>query len=171
MNQQYRGYVIRSWQPSDRQAVSNLVETVLDEYGMQFEPDGSDRDAIQVETCYWQTGGEFWVAERDGKVIGSGAYHPTYRAEHGVELRKMFILPGDRGNGLGRYLLRHLEHSAATKGFAEMWLETATILRSAVALYERSGYQRSTGVDTKRCDRVYYKMLPVAKPNRLPLAS
>lgn len=170
MNQHYREYFIRAWQPSDRQAVSDLVETVLAEYGMAFEPDDSDRDAIQVEKYYWQTDGEFWVVEHHGKIVGSGAYHPTHRADKGVELRKMFILPGDRGNGLGRYLLRHLERSAASKGFTEMWLETATVLRSAIALYERSGYQQSTGVETQRCDRVYYKALPVPFSTSLPLA-
>ncbi len=171
MNQQYREYLIRSWQPSDRQAVSDVVETVLAEYGMEFEPNDSDQDAIQVEKYYWQTGGEFWVVERCGKVVGSGAYHPTHRAELGVELRKMFILPSDRGKGLGRYLLRNLEHSAVSNGFAEMWLETATVLRSAIALYERSGYQLSTGVETQRCDRVYHKALRVPSVARLPLAS
>ncbi|MEM9451300.1 MAG: GNAT family N-acetyltransferase [Cyanobacteria bacterium P01_E01_bin.6] len=163
MKQQYREFLVRDWQPGDRQPVSSLVQTVLAEYGMSFEPDSSDRDAVQIEDAYWNTGGEFWVADYQGTVIGSGGYYPSHRAANAVELRKMFILPEFRRQGLGRFLLSELEQSAATKGFTEMWLETATVLKEAIGLYERYGYQPSTGVETQRCDRIYYKFL--SQPN------
>jgi putative acetyltransferase len=155
----YRDFLIRDWQPGDRHSVGALVKTVLAEYGMGFEPEGTDQDAIQVEDAYWKTGGTFWVVEHQGAIVGSGGYHPCHRAEKAVELRKMFILPDCRRQGLGRFLLTELEKSAAANGFKEMWLETATVLKEAVILYERSGYQPSTGVETQRCDRIYYKRL------------
>ncbi|MEL6327204.1 MAG: GNAT family N-acetyltransferase, partial [Cyanobacteria bacterium J06626_23] len=46
-----------------------------------------------------------------------------------------------------------------------LWLETATVLDRAVALYEKSGYQPATGVETTRCDRVYYKRLSPDVPD------
>lgn len=162
MEQRYREFLIREWQPSDRPAVSDLVRTVLAEYGLGFEPEATDRDAIQVEDAYWKTGGAFWVIEREGQIVGSGGYHPSHRGEHAVELRKMFILADHRGKGLGRWLLQALERSAVEKGFGEMWLETASVLKDAIRLYERNGYQPSTGVETQRCDRIYYKVLKPA---------
>lgn len=159
MRKQYRDVWVRPWQPGDRQSVKTLVESVLTEYGMGFEPDHTDRDAIHVEDAYWKTGGEFWVAEASHRIIGTGAYHPSHRGPKAVELRKMFILPDYRGQGLGRFMLDQLEQSAAAKGFTEMWLETATVLKEAIRLYERCGYISSTGVETERCDRVYFKRL------------
>ncbi|MEL6224887.1 MAG: GNAT family N-acetyltransferase [Cyanobacteria bacterium J06627_8] len=159
MRHPYRDFLIRDWQPGDRQSVSDLVKTVLAEYGMTFDPDGTDRDAVQIEDAYWKTGGEFWVVDYHGSVVGSGGYHPSHRSQNAVELRKMFIMPECRRQGLGRLMLGELESSAAAKGFDEMWLETATVLKEAISLYERSGYQPSTGVETQRCDRIYYKKL------------
>ncbi len=159
MQKQYREFWVRPWKPGDRQSVLTLVESVLAEYGMGFEPDKTDQDAVCVEEAYWKTGGEFWVAEHQNRVIGTGAYHPSHRATNAVELRKMFILPDYRGQGLGRFMLNGLEQAAAARGFTEMWLETATVLREAIKLYERCGYLPSTGVETERCDRVYYKKL------------
>lgn len=164
MEQRYRDFLIRDWQPSDRQPVSEVVRTVLAEYGLGFEPDKTDRDAIHVEDTYWYTGGEFWVAEHQNHVIGSGGYHPSHRAPNAVELRKMFILPDFRRRGLGRFMLNELEQSAASKGFTEMWLETASVLKEAIGLYEQCGYQPSTGVETRRCDRIYYKALSMPLP-------
>lgn len=164
MKRQYQDFWVRAWEPGDRQSVLTLVESVLTEYGLGFEPDQTDRDAVYVEEAYWKTGGEFWVAEYQHQIVGTGAYHPSHRASGAVELRKMFILPDYRGKGLGRFLLGELEQSAAAKGFTEMWLETATVLKEAIKLYERCGYTQSTGVETARCDRVYYKQLGMYPP-------
>ena len=64
-----------------------------------------------------------------------------------------------RGQGLGVYLLPQLEKVIAIKHYQEIWIETATILKEAVKLYERNGYQPSSGVETARCDLVYLKRL------------
>lgn len=59
----------------------------------------------------------------------------------------------------GLYLLQKLEIAIASRGFQEIWIETASALAEAVKLYESSGYQLATGVETTRCDRVYVKLL------------
>jgi len=46
------------------------------------------------------------------------------------------------------------------QGFPANLDETASVLIEAVKLYESSGYQAATGVETARCDRVYVKFLP-----------
>jgi putative acetyltransferase len=154
----FQDYVIRSWQPADRQAVSQLIAMVLAEYGLGWEPQGSDRDAVEVEIYYWQSGGEFWVVEDNAKIVGSAGYYPAGRGVKAVEIRKMYLHPQARGQGLGRYLLTRLEVAIQQRGFQTIWVETASVLQEAVKLYETSGYQPACGVETKRCDRIYYKV-------------
>lgn len=154
---QYQDFLIRAWQPSDRKTTFNLISSVLAEYGLQQEPEGADRDVLEVENFYKD--GEFWVIERDRKLVGTGAYYPISRGENAVEIRKMYLLPEARGVGLGKFLLIELENAIAKKGFTQIWIETASVLKEAVQLYERTGYQPSTGVETLRCDRVYVKYL------------
>ena len=162
MHRQFKDFLIRDWRVDDRTAAANVVKTVLNEYGLSWEAHCggcSDRDAVEVEKFYWQTGGEFWVVERSGEIVGTGGYLPIERGENAVEIRKMYLLPEARGRGLGRYLLVKLEQAAAAKGFKEAWVETATVLKEAVALYERNGYGPRSGVETERCDKVYCKSL------------
>ena len=156
---QYEDYTIRPWQPGDRDAAAAVIRQVLGEYGLPWEPEGADGDVIAVERCYQQCGGEFWVVERDGSIVGTGAYYPIPRSNCAVEIRKMYLLPAARGCGLGRYLLTCLETAIAARGFTEIWVETASVLQEAVRLYERSGYQPTTEVETARCDRAYVKQL------------
>ena len=91
--------------------------------------------------------------------MGTGAYYPIQRGENAVEIRKMYLLPNARGQGLGKYLLLKLEEAIAAKGFQQIWIETASVLKEAVKLYENNGYQPTSGVETARCDRVYVKNL------------
>jgi len=94
-----------------------------------------------------------------GKLVGTGAYYPITRGKQAVEIRKMYLTKAVRGQGLGRFLLETLESRIGDRGFAEIWVETASVLQEAVQLYEKAGYQPATGVETLRCDRVYRKSL------------
>lgn len=164
MQQQYQNFQIRNWHPQDRQAACDLIRDVLAEYGLTCEPDGADRDVWEVETYYQQSGGQFWVVEQQGRLVGTAAYYPIERGDRAVEIRKMYLAPEARGQGLGRFLLQALEQAIANQGFRQIRIETASVLREAVQLYQTSGYQPAPEVETARCDQAYVKILNLAEP-------
>jgi len=155
----YKDFHIRSWQPPDRAAAAEVIHGVLAEYGLAWEPQGADRDVLEIEQFYQQPGGEFWVVERNGSLVGTAAYYPVPRGQQAAEIRKMYLLPAARGQGLGRFLLQQLEAAITAEGFHQIWIETASVLVEAVQLYESSGYRPAEGVETARCNRVYVKTL------------
>ena len=167
MLEHYQDYLIRSWQPDDRLAAAAVIKSALAEYGLGWEPDGADRDVLAVEEYYLDREGEFWVIESQGDIIGTSADYtclhqanlPPNRGNNAVEIRKMYLSPKVRGQGLGKYLLGALERAIFARGYQEIWIETASILAGAVKLYEANGYLPATGVETARCDRVYVKKL------------
>ncbi len=59
MNLIYQDFVIRPWQPADRQAVAQVIGKVLAEYGLGWEPELADRDVLEIEKYYLKSGGEF----------------------------------------------------------------------------------------------------------------
>ncbi len=155
----YQNFIIRSWEERDRPAAAAMIAQVLAEYGLSFDPQEADRDVLEIETFYQQTGGEFWVIEAQEKLVGTAAYYPISRGTQAVEIRKMYLLPEVRGKGLGKFLLQRLETAIAQQNYQEIWIETASVLKEAVQLYENNGYQPATGVETARCDRVYLKQI------------
>jgi putative acetyltransferase len=159
MRDYYKDFLIRNWEKGDRTSAAAVIGYVLSEYGLGWEPNGADKDVLQVEEYYLATGGEFWVIEHESHIVGTGAYYPVPRGKKAVEIRKMYLLPSVRGLGLGKYLLEQLEAAIASRGFEEIWIETASVLVEAVKLYESKGYKAATGVETTRCDRVYVKFL------------
>ncbi len=155
----YGEFLVRDWRKEDRSSAAAVIKTVLEEYGLPWQPKLADRDVIEVESAYLNAGGEFWVVEQNATIVGTAAYQPIARGQSAVEIRKMYLLPEVRGKGLGKYLLAQLEKAIAIKEYQEIWLETASILKEAVKLYELSGYQSADGVETERCDLVYRKQL------------
>ncbi|MGA1284447.1 MAG: GNAT family N-acetyltransferase, partial [Prochlorothrix sp.] len=102
----YQDCLIRDWRPSDRQAAADLVGSVLAEYGLYWQPESVDRDILEVEDYYWAKGGEFWVVEQHGVVVGTGAYYPVEAGQfgqfQGVEAvldRQSDRFQGDRSQG------------------------------------------------------------------------
>lgn len=159
MNKNYRGFLIRNWQEKDRYLAAEIIKTVLLEYGLPWQPESADLDVIEIEKCYLEKSGEFWVIEQNNRLVGTAAYYPISRGNKAVEIRKMYLLPNVRKQGLGQYLLEELEQEIISKGFKDIWIETASILKEAVILYEKNGYLPASGVETKRCDLVYCKVI------------
>ena len=149
---------VRPWQPKDRQRVATLINQVLTEHGLGWDPLEADLDVIEVEKYYQQ--GQFWILEHADSLVGTGAYYA--RSPKIVEIRKMYFVPSIRGLGLGSLLLEALEQAACQRGYEEAWIETSTLLTRAIMLYEGAGYERVLeSPEVARCDRVYRKKLMI----------
>jgi putative acetyltransferase len=82
----------------------------------------------------------FAVARDDARrPIGCGAV--VLYPEFG-ELKRMYVSPRGRGQGLGRKLLALLESKAIGSGCKLLMLETGPYQPEALALYASAGYER-----------------------------
>ena len=71
----------------------------------------------------------------DGR--GRGTFHPAATGE----IKRVFVQPEHRRNGLARRLMDELERRARQVGFRRLVLETGTAQPEAMAMYERLGYE------------------------------
>jgi DNA-binding MarR family transcriptional regulator len=98
-----------------------------------------DRALPTEEDCLVPPGGAFLLATLDDEPVGCGCLKSL---EAGVGyLKRMWIAPAARGLGLGRRLLKTLEHQASDLGFEIIRLETNRALVAAQALYRSAGYR------------------------------
>lgn len=140
---------------ADGPAVQAIVFGVLHEFGLQADPATTDADLFDLEGHYSARGGRFDVlVDDEGTVIGTVG---LYAMEPGIcELRKMYLRADQRGHGFGRLLLNHALDAARQMNFKEVHLETASVLKDAVAMYERCGFQRYEPEHcAARCDAAY----------------
>jgi putative acetyltransferase len=130
----------------DRPDVVALLAQLDDYLASLFPPSANHILDVQAllapEVC-------FLVAEdaASGQLVGCGAYRrmpgeaETGHAAYG-EVKRMMVAPAARGRGVGRMLLKELEHRMQADGLGLALLETGDLQHEAVRLYERAGYER-----------------------------
>jgi molybdate transport system substrate-binding protein len=150
----FRGHHLRRARASDLACVRAIVAGVLAEYGLAPDPGGTDSDLADLEKSYFAPGGTFDVAvAADGSIVGCCGVMPL--GTNTCELRKMYLVKDARGLGLGGRLLQRALAFAKGRGFRRMELETAAVLKDAIALYTGAGFRPIDRAHlAKRCDTV-----------------
>ena len=149
---------IRDYRPGDEADVFRIVKDALAEYGLATNPEKTDADLKDIRQSYMADGGTFRILESDGHTIGSFGLYASTRES--CELRKMYLLPEFRGQGLGRRLLEDALRAAKALGFSEMTLETNSRLKEAIGLYGAYGFTQFIPPHlSDRCDVAMKKTL------------
>ncbi len=146
-------YVLRQAAPEDTAGIWRLISSVLLDFGIVADRRTTDRDLADLGAHYDACGGVFFVLLDARTVIGTVALRPG--PTEACELCRMYLAHKYRGRGLGRRLFEHAMTEARRRGFQEVFLKTASVLTTAISLYERAGFQhvpapRACG----NCDRM-----------------
>jgi GNAT superfamily N-acetyltransferase len=147
--------VVRRVAAADVPEVVALVSEILAEFGLTFGH-GSETDAAltKLPESYDAGGGAFWVAERDGELIGTCGVYPVGPGT--FELRKMYLRPAARGTGLGKRLLDESVAFVSGKKGRRIVLDTTEQMTRAIEFYEGHGFVRDDSVIRgARCSRGY----------------
>lgn len=153
------GITVRRVETRDVEAVVALVTSVLGEFGLTFGAGcATDDELHRLPGSYEADGGAFWIAERDGALLGSVGMART--GPDRFELRKMYLLPAARGHGLGQRLLDVALDFAQRAGARLVTLDTTDEMKGAIHLYEKNGFVRDDRcITVGRCTRGYRKEL------------
>ena len=81
------------------------------------------------------------IAYEHEEPIGCGCFRQM-KEKDTVEIKRMYVVPSFRGNGIGKMILQKLEQWAMEEGFVQAKLETGIKQPEAIAAYEKSSYVR-----------------------------
>ncbi|MCC2546948.1 GNAT family N-acetyltransferase [Hymenobacter sp. BT175] len=97
------------------------------------------------------------VAYQDDKPVGCGAFKEFEAGQ--VEVKRMYVLPEHRSQGIAGAVLAELEKWAGELQYAACVLETGKKQPEAIRLYEKSGYSyipnygQYAGIENSVCMR------------------
>uniref|UniRef100_A0A3Q3XB33 N-acetyltransferase domain-containing protein n=1 Tax=Mola mola TaxID=94237 RepID=A0A3Q3XB33_MOLML len=94
------------------------------------------------ETYLKQKDSCFWVAEIDGRMVGSVACLPAETVAGCLELKRMSVRRSHRGLGIAKALCRIVAEFTRDRGYAAVVLYTSVVQTDAQKLYEHMGYQK-----------------------------
>jgi putative acetyltransferase len=137
---------LRPFAPSDAPQIRDLFIRVNRELALaplrhQFElyiEHSLAEEIDRITDYYVERGGRFWVADFARRIVGMFGLERS--AERAAELRRMYVAPEFRRQGLGRRMLAFAEDAARSMGFDKMVLSTSELQVAAIALYRTHGY-------------------------------
>ncbi len=99
-------------------------------------------------------GGHILFALYDGKPVGTCALLRMEDPVYEYELVKMAVSPKMQGKNIGRLLGQAIVDKAKSLGASALYLESNTILKPAISLYQKMGFKKVVGHATpyKRCN-------------------
>jgi len=119
---------------------------LVEDYAASLSIDLSFQDFQQeVESLsqhYSAPDGCFIVAGRDGAVIGCGALRRF--SESTCEMKRLYVIPDCRGEGVGRMIVAALIERARALGYRSILLDTLPTMSGAQTLYASFGFTRTS---------------------------
>ena len=107
------------------------------EFDLEFQDFEGEMEALPQH--YGPPGGSFLLARERGATVGCVGLR---RLADGVcEMKRLYVLPGQRGRGLGRRLAEAIIAEGRRLGYARMRLDTVPSMQAARALYRSLGFQ------------------------------
>ncbi len=134
--------MIREARNDDGSGVIALIGSCYAEYpGCVLDVETEVPELLTISESYHDRGGEMWVAETEGEIVGSVGFVPS-KSGRGLELQKLYVLTEARRCGLGTRLCALVDDEARQRSadFIDLWSDTRFV--EAHRLYERLGFVR-----------------------------
>lgn len=143
---------IVKYNPVYHTAFKTLNEEWISTY---FELEEADRQALENPDQYiLNPGGKIFVALYRGEPVGVCALIKMNDPDYDYELAKMAVSPKAQGKNIGYLLGQSAINEARKIGAKALYLESNTILKPAINLYYKLGFQKISGHVSpyKRCN-------------------
>jgi GNAT superfamily N-acetyltransferase len=115
------------------------TERIQVELGIAVPPDADHPTSVLDDLI--ASGGRLYVAEVAGEAVGVGGL--KLLTETVGEIKRMFVRPEARGLGVGRAIVEQLIGDARELGCETVYLESASFMHAAHALYRSVGFVSS----------------------------
>ncbi|WP_343614845.1 helix-turn-helix domain-containing GNAT family N-acetyltransferase [Flavobacterium sp.] len=143
---------IVEYKPEYHEAFRSLNVEWISTY---FEMEETDYKALDNPDEYiLNKGGKIFVALYQNEPVGVCALIKMNNPEYDYEMAKMAVSPKAQGKSIGWLLGQAIVNSARELGAKKIYLESNTILKPAINLYYKLGFEKVYGLETpyKRCN-------------------
>lgn len=135
--------ILRKIEEKDNREMAEVIRTVFREF--KIDKPGTvyyDPTTDDLYGLFRKPGCVYWIAEEDGKIAGGcGIYSTPGLPEGCAELVKLYLLPEQRGKGIGRMLMEKSFETARDLGYRQLYLESMPELSKAIGIYEKVGFR------------------------------
>lgn len=134
--------LIGPFQETDRAALVALLKAYEAGIGISLDFQSFDAELTALPGKYVPPDGALLIARNEaGDLLGTVALRALDRAQGICEMKRLYVAPAGRGQGLGRKLAEAVTAQARSLGYSAMRLDTLPAMQDAQRLYEVLGFR------------------------------
>ena len=158
--------MIREFAPTDQSQIISLQEEFMTEFFPEFVDDQRkyewNADVYSIHEYYIKKGGKVWVVELETDIVGFGCLRLVNSSI--AEIKRVRINHQHRGKGLGKSIIKKIEHYCASANISKILVDTDDRFESAKFMYSGMGYivyriETELKYGREYTDHYYEKML------------
>lgn len=136
--------LIESFCEADRTALVTLLRDYETGIGISLDFQSFGAELAALPGAYVPPDGALLVARGDaGTLVGTVALRALDRGTGICEMKRLYVAPAGRGQGLGRTLAQAAIAQARLRGYRTMRLDTLPGMQDAQKLYEVLGFRET----------------------------
>jgi GNAT superfamily N-acetyltransferase len=112
--------------------------------------------------------GALFIADRGGQPCGCVGL-ALCSQERTAEVKRLYVRPAWRGNGIARALMRHAHHHAAQHGITRLILDVLPARTHVLSFYRQLGYTETEPFATESPSPMIYMGRPVTSDDILSI--
>lgn len=125
-------------EPFDSDDARRLIAALDEHLASRYPPEQRFGPNLKPEQIV-EGLGTFVIARSEGRAVGCGALRKL--DETSAEVKRMYVEPRLRGQGVAKQVLNHLERVGRELGVHRLVLETGIYQAEAIALYHGAGFE------------------------------
>ena len=131
-------HIVHARTPAHYESIRTLFLQYADGLGFELDFQNFDHELATLPGEYAPPEGCLLLAEEAGKRAGCVALR---RLEDSIcEMKRLYVIPDFRGQGIGKILAQAVIGEAHAKGYSKMRLDTIESMHAARALYTALGF-------------------------------
>ena len=155
--------ILQAHTPSDIETARTLFREYEQFLGVDLCFQGFAEELATLPGRYAPPRGRLLLAREGEQAAGCVALRPLHE-EGACEMKRLFVRPTSRSQGLGRRLAQRIIHEAITVDYTVMRLDTLDTLERAMRIYETLGFQRCAPYYANLLPGVVYWQRALSKP-------
>ena len=131
--------IIRASTKEEFETAGKMFFEYSNSIGVSICFENLEKEVAELPGAYAEPSGRLLLAYSDNALAGCGALK---RVDDRVcEMKRLFVRPGFRGEGIGKRLARALAIDAKSIGYSKIRLDTLPTMKEAIALYRSIGFE------------------------------
>jgi Sortase and related acyltransferases len=148
---------LKVYHPGMQHDIKDFFGKCFSDLGWAYEPHDRHSDTVNIQQEYMQSGC-FWCLYDGGRLIGTVAIRTIDFLNKTAELKRLYVIEEEQGNGSGGLLFNTAVEYAKDNGFCKICADTQNDRNASQHLMRKSGFKETQKYNDNQFTDLFFEL-------------